>query len=135
MWLQNQIFQKVIQLYQIPHSFLFSHLRDALNTSRNLTLVGHKNITTQSYVPNLTKFCLWCVQLKSTWDTHKVICKQRINTLSTSFITQVWKWLSPKDLHHITPTSPRKHACNNAILFFFPFSFEAFFLLLLTNVQ
>ena len=37
------------------------------------------------------------------------------STVSTKFITWIWKWLSPKELHHITPTSLRKEACNHLL--------------------
>ena len=83
-------------------------------------------LNTQSHIQSLTKTCLWCVQLVSVWNTHKMICKQKISTTSTLSIIQVWKWLLPKELHHITLTSPRKHACNHAIFYFFIFLFFKF---------
>ena len=126
---QNQSFQRKRNFVKISSIFSFLTPQNALNISRSLTLVGHK-LNTQSHVPNFTKLCLWCVQLASAWDTHKVICKQRITTLSTLFITYVWKWLSHKELHNVTITSPRKHACNHYFLFSFwyiHFDFDFFF--------
>ena len=67
------------------------------------------------------------MQLVTIWDTQKVICRWKISTISTLSITQVWKWLLPKELYHITLTAPRKHTCNHAIFFLFLFSFEAYF--------
>ena len=43
--LKTTNFKEKFNFIHFPHSFLFSHPKDALNTSRNLILVGHRNIT------------------------------------------------------------------------------------------
>ena len=45
-WLQmifkTKIYKEKFKFIKFPHSLLFSHPKNALNTSRNLNLVGHK---------------------------------------------------------------------------------------------
>ena len=140
-WFSKPNFSKKKEICQNFFNLFFPHSPQCIKNIKKFNFGRPYKLNTQSHVPNLTKFCLWCVQLASAWDTHKVICKQRIPTLSTLFITYVWKWLSPKELHNLTPRSLRKHACNHDFFFFFFFCililiFLLFWcFLLLTNVQ
>ena len=59
--------------------------------------------------------------------TKSIILDGHIHTITCTVFNKdlrVVCILSPKELHHITLISPRKHACNHVKAFYFSFSFD-----------
>ena len=62
--------------------------------------------------------------------TKSIILDGRIHIITCTMFNKdlrVVCTLSPKELHHITLTSPRKHACNHVKAFYFSFCFYFYF--------